>query len=178
MRLSATLNLFYCLSFSLVSLLVCIKFINPSFSLQLCFFLVLFGISVVVYTFYTYMVPFLYKTESGPMFSFYFIYGHYLLINISFHYMKGVYTDPGRVPKVWFIYISLFTTLLRSPIPPLSFSSFLFIHLSVHPSIHPFIYPLNHPLIHSSIHSSICPSIHSILSIYLSIHLFIHPSIH
>ena len=140
--LSATLNFFYCLSFSLISLLISIKFINPSFSLQLCFFLVLFGISVVVYTFYTYMVPFLYKTESGPMFSFYFIYGHYLLINISFHYMKGVYTDPGRVPKVWFIYISLFTTLFRSPILPLSFSSF-FIHSSICPSIY------------SSIHSSI-----------------------
>ena len=55
---------------------------------------------MVVFTFYTYMVPFLYKTESGPIFTFYFIYGHYLLINITFHYFKGVYTDPGKSIKV------------------------------------------------------------------------------
>ena len=46
------------------------------------------------------MVPFLYKTESGPVFAFYFVYGHYLLINITFHYFKGVYTNPGNSQKV------------------------------------------------------------------------------
>ena len=62
--------------------------------------MVILGVSTVVYTFYRYMVPFMWETQNSFVFSFYFMYGHYLLVNICFHYIKGVTTDPGRPPKV------------------------------------------------------------------------------
>ena len=74
----------------------------PSFShpMQVCFLMVLAGISMVVSTMYLYMVPFLYNTQHPVSFACYFIYGHYLLIMICFNYFSGVYTDPGSAPKV------------------------------------------------------------------------------
>jgi ribosomal protein L40E len=64
-----------------------------------CFILVIIGISLVVFTFYVYMMPFVYHTENGLVFTFYFILGNYLLINIVFHYFSGVYTNPGQTIK-------------------------------------------------------------------------------
>ena len=68
--------------------------------LQLCFCLVLIGITTVVGTFYAYIVPYLWQVQHPLLFSLYLLYGHYLLLNVCFHYFKGVYTDPGSAPKV------------------------------------------------------------------------------
>ncbi len=62
--------------------------------------LVLTGISAVAWTMYVYIVPFLYQTQHPMIFALYFIYGHYLLMNICYHYYRGVYTSPGTAPKV------------------------------------------------------------------------------
>lgn len=62
--------------------------------------LVLIGISTVVSTFYVYILPFLWQVQHPLIFALYIIYGHYLLINVCFHYFMGVRTDPGRAPKV------------------------------------------------------------------------------
>ena len=67
---------------------------------QVCFFLVLIGITTVVGTFYTHLIPYLWSVQHPLVFSLYVLYGHYLLINVCFHYFKGVYTDPGSAPKV------------------------------------------------------------------------------
>jgi hypothetical protein len=67
--------------------------------LQLCFVLVIAGISMVVSTMYIYVVPFLYATQHPTMFTLYVLYGHYLLVMICFNYFSGVYTNPGAAPK-------------------------------------------------------------------------------
>ena len=67
---------------------------------QLCFILVLIGISTVVSTFYIYILPYLWRVQHPLSFLLYVLYGHYLLVNVCFHYFKGVYTDPGAAPKV------------------------------------------------------------------------------
>ena len=69
-------------------------------SSQLCFVLVLAGISLVVTTFYMYIMPYLWRVQHPFWFTVYVAYGHYLLLSISFHYYRGVYTDPGAAPKV------------------------------------------------------------------------------
>lgn len=83
-------------------------FTTSSEPMQLCFILVLAGISMVVTTMYVYMVPFLYSTQHPASFAFYFVYGNYLVMMICFNYFCGVYTDPGTAPKV----CSLGTALL------------------------------------------------------------------
>lgn len=67
---------------------------------QVCFLLVIAGITMVVTTMYIYVVPFLYATQHPVFFACYFTYGHYLLVMICFNYFCGVYTDPGTAPKV------------------------------------------------------------------------------
>lgn len=62
--------------------------------------MVLAGITMVVVTMYVYVVPFLYHTQHPVIFACYFLYGHYLLIMVSFNYFCGVYTNPGAAPKV------------------------------------------------------------------------------
>ena len=71
-----------------------------SFPSQMCFILVLVGISTVVGTFYSFIVPYLWLVQHPLIFSLYMVYGHYLLINVCYHYFRGVYTDPGAAPKV------------------------------------------------------------------------------
>ena len=58
------------------------------------------GISTVVLTFYYYTMPILWMGSSRVVFVLYMIYGHYLLVNIIFHYYMGVFTNPGTPPKV------------------------------------------------------------------------------
>ncbi|KAL5471524.1 hypothetical protein EMCRGX_G029647 [Ephydatia muelleri] len=65
-----------------------------------CFFLVLLGISTVVGTMYLYLVPYMWRTYHPLTFTVYITYGHYLLVNICYHYFKGVYTSPGWAPKI------------------------------------------------------------------------------
>lgn len=66
----------------------------------LCFVLVIAGISLVVTTFYMYVIPYLWRVQHPFWFTVYLAYGHYLLLSISFHYFRGVYTDPGTAPKI------------------------------------------------------------------------------
>lgn len=66
----------------------------------MCFILVLMGISTVVATMYLHLVPYMWATYHPLVFTAYITYGHYLLVNICFHYFKGVYTSPGSAPKV------------------------------------------------------------------------------
>ena len=75
----------------------------PPHMLQLCFVLVLVGITMVVSTMYIYVVPYLYTTQHPVMFTLYVIYGHYLLVMICFNYFSGVYTNPGAAPRVFAI---------------------------------------------------------------------------
>lgn len=72
----------------------------PSFSpVQLCFLVVVVGVSGVVVTCYSYVIPAL--SESHPIVAvFWVLYGHYLLINIVFHYYKGFRVGPGQPTKV------------------------------------------------------------------------------
>ena len=69
-------------------------------TMQLCFLLVLAGISMVVSTMYIYIVPYLYATQHPILFALYVLYGHYLLVMICFNYFSGVYTNPGAAPRV------------------------------------------------------------------------------
>ena len=57
------------------------------------------GITTVVITFYCYAMPMLWM-GNNVVFVLYMIYGHYLLVNIIFHYYMGVFTNPGTPPKV------------------------------------------------------------------------------
>ena len=77
-------------------------FTHPSVRIhvQLCFLLVLVGITMVVSTMYIYVVPYLYATQHPIMFTLYVLYGHYLLVMICFNYFSGVYTNPGAAPRV------------------------------------------------------------------------------
>lgn len=54
----------------------------------------------MVATMYLYIVPYMWTTYHPLTFIIYVTYGHYLLVNICFHYFKGVYTSPGWAPKV------------------------------------------------------------------------------
>ena len=70
---------------------------SPAFflSFQLCFLVVVIGVSGVVVTCYSYVIPAL--SESHPIVAvFWVLYGHYLLINIVFHYYKGFRVGPGQ----------------------------------------------------------------------------------
>ena len=58
------------------------------------------GMTTVVLTFYYYTMPILWMGSSRVVFVLYMIYGHYLLVNIIFHYYMGVFTNPGTPPKV------------------------------------------------------------------------------
>ena len=49
---------------------------------------------------YLYLVPYMWRTYHPLTFTVYITYGHYLLVNICYHYFKGVYTSPGWAPKV------------------------------------------------------------------------------
>ena len=62
--------------------------------------LVLVGITTVTSTFYIYFVPYLWQVQHPLVFSLYILYGHYLLLNVCYHYYRGVYTDPGTAPRV------------------------------------------------------------------------------
>lgn len=55
--------------------------------------------TTVVLTFYYYTIPILWMGNRA-VFVIYVVYGHYLLINIIFHYYMGVFTNPGTPPKV------------------------------------------------------------------------------
>lgn len=69
-------------------------------SVQICFILVLVGITTVVGTFYRFIIPYLWTVQHPLVFSLYVLYGHYILVNVCYHYFRGVYTDPGSAPKV------------------------------------------------------------------------------
>ena len=69
------------------------------FPLQLCFLVVVVGVSGVVVTCYSYVIPSL--ADSHPVVAvFWVVYGHYLLVNIVFHYYKGFLLGPGQPTKV------------------------------------------------------------------------------
>lgn len=57
------------------------------------------GVSGVVVTCYSYVIPSL--ADSHPVVAvFWVVYGHYLLVNIVFHYYKGFLLGPGQPTKV------------------------------------------------------------------------------
>jgi len=62
------------------------------------------GVTTVVTTFYKYAMPIMW-TGNGVVFTLYMVYGHYLLINIVFHYYMGVFTNPGNPPKVSLMHV-------------------------------------------------------------------------
>lgn len=61
--------------------------------------MVVVGVSGVVVTCYAYVIPTL--ADSHPIVAlFWVLYGHYLLINIVFHYYMGFRVGPGRPTEV------------------------------------------------------------------------------
>ena len=59
-----------------------------------CVLLVFVGVSFVVFTMYSYIVPIL-QNEHPILFFSEVLYGHWLLVNVVFHYYRGVTTKPG-----------------------------------------------------------------------------------
>ena len=62
--------------------------------------LVSFLISCVVAVFYLYVMPIVLQYENVLFSICHLICGHWLLLNISFHYYKAVATGPGYPPSV------------------------------------------------------------------------------
>ena len=74
----------------------CIKVFEKLIMLigPVCVLLVFVGVTFVVFTMYAYLVPIL-QNGHPVMFFCEVIYGHWLLINVVFHYYKGVTSKPG-----------------------------------------------------------------------------------
>ena len=62
--------------------------------------LVTFAISGVVVVFYVYVMPIVLEYDNQLFVICHLICGHWLLLNISFHYYKAVSTSPGDPPSV------------------------------------------------------------------------------
>ncbi|XP_038070729.1 palmitoyltransferase ZDHHC16-like isoform X2 [Patiria miniata] len=56
--------------------------------------------STVVSVVYICILPRCLETEAYVQFTFHLIFGHWLLVNIAFHYYKGVRTPPGYPPQI------------------------------------------------------------------------------
>lgn len=57
-------------------------------------------ISGVVVVFYVYVMPIVLQYESTLFIILHLMCGHWLLLNIAFHYYKAVSTSPGFPPSV------------------------------------------------------------------------------
>ena len=62
--------------------------------------LVTFAISGVVVVFYVYVMPIVLKYDNMLFIICHLICGHWLLLNIAFHYYKAVTSSPGYPPSV------------------------------------------------------------------------------
>ncbi|XP_072033701.1 palmitoyltransferase ZDHHC16-like isoform X2 [Amphiura filiformis] len=54
----------------------------------------------VVSFFYIILLPYLWNRGQFGVITFHWIFGHWLLVNIVFHYYKGVTTPPGEPPQI------------------------------------------------------------------------------
>ena len=62
--------------------------------------LVILLTSVVISVFYLCILPRCLENEDHVQTIFHLTFGHWLLVNIAFHYYKGVTTPPGYPPQV------------------------------------------------------------------------------
>ena len=60
--------------------------------------MVIFLTSSVVFVTYWIGLPYYIEHKSFPFLCFLLVFGHYILINIVFHFLAALFTHPGTIP--------------------------------------------------------------------------------